>query len=105
MQDASIKPTSRERDSDTVAPAAPSFETVACSMALEDILQLLCEVSSMQPWRQSPLESQEQSPELLGLIDTEVEVVLPTLLCPQTPPVPGCRWRCHLFLVSLGDHA
>jgi len=42
----------------------------------------------MQPQRQSTPEPQEQSPELLGSIDAEVEVVLPTLLCQQTPPRP-----------------
>ena len=37
MQDASIEPNSRERDLDVDVPAAPSFETVTCSVALEDI--------------------------------------------------------------------
>jgi len=86
--DAGDEPTSVEEDSLVDVTIPPSFQTVACSLALEDISKLLCEVPSMQPRRRRTSESQEQPPQLLGPKDAEVEVVLPTPLCQQPPPRP-----------------
>ena len=49
MPDADVEPTSGKENSNTDVAVAPSFETVACSMALEDISQLPREVPSTQP--------------------------------------------------------
>jgi len=86
--DAGDEPTSVEKDSLVDVNIPPSFQTVACSVALEDISELLREVPSTQPQRRRTSESQEQPSELLGPKDAEVEVVLPTPLCQQPPPCP-----------------
>ena len=99
--DAGDKPTSVEEELLVNVTIPPSFQTVSCSVALEDISQLLLEVPSTQPRRCRTSESQVQPPELLGSKDAEFEVVLPTLLC----LVPGCRLKCRRPLVSLGDNA
>ena len=74
--DASDEPTSVEEDSLVNVIVPPSFQMVACNVALEDISELLHE-----PWRRRTSESQEQPLELLRPKDAEVEVVLPTPLC------------------------
>jgi len=87
------KPTSVEEDSLVDITVPPSFQTVACSVALEDISKLLLEVPSSQPRRRRTCESQEQPPELLGPKDAEVEVVLP----------PPCPWLQAEVLSSFGE--
>jgi len=75
---------------------------VACSMALEDIFEVLCEVPSTQPRRRQTSESQEQPPDLLGPKDAEVEVVLPTPLCQQAPPRPWLQAEVLPFFGESG---
>jgi len=98
--DAGDEPTSVEDDSLVDITVPPSFQTVACSVALEDISDLLHEVPSTQPRRRRISESQEQPPELLRPKDAEVEVVLPTPLCQQPPPRP---WLQAEVLLSFGE--
>jgi len=86
--DAGDEPTSVEEDSLVDVTVPPSFQMVACSVALEDISELLHEVPSTQPRCRRTSESQEQPAELLRPKDAEVEVVLPTPLCQQPLPCP-----------------
>jgi len=64
--DAGDEPNSVEEDSLVDVTVPPSFQTVACSVALEDISELLHEVPSTQPRRRRTSESQEQPPEAKG---------------------------------------
>jgi len=94
------EPTSVEEDLLVDVTVPPSFQTVACSVALEDISELLHQVPSMQPRRRRTSGSQEQPPELLRPKDAEVDVVLPTPLCQQPPPRP---WLQAEVLLSFGE--
>jgi len=98
--DAGDEPTSVEEDSFVDVTVPPLFQTVACSIVLEDISELLREVPSTQSRRRRTSESQEQPPELLGSKDAEVEVLLPTPLCQQPPPRP---WLQAEVLSSFGE--
>jgi len=98
--DAGNEPTSVEEDSLVDVTIPPSFQMVACSVALEDISELLHEVPSTQPRGRRTSESQEQPSELLGPKDAEVDVVLLTLLCKQPPPRP---WLQVEVLPSFGE--
>jgi len=98
--DVGNEPTSVEEDSLVDVTVPPSFQTVACSVAPEDISELLHEVPSTQPRRRQTSESQEQPPELLGPKDAEVEVVMLTPLCQQPPPRP---WLQAGVLPSFGE--
>jgi len=55
--DAGDEPTSVKEDSLVDVTIPPSLQMVACSMALEDISELLREVPSMQPRHQRTSES------------------------------------------------
>jgi len=85
IRDPGAWPTTCDRESDTDTPVPPALAVVAASVAAEEISTLLQEFPLTQPLHRSTPEP-GTTPELLGPIDTKVELGLPAPLCFQPPP-------------------
>jgi len=101
--DAGDEPTSVEEDSLVDVTVPPSFQMVACSVALEDISKLLLEVPSTQPRRRRTVSLRSSLLSSWGPRTQRSRLCCQHCCASSHHLDPGCRQKCCRPLVSLGD--